>query len=317
MHAPRIASIDLGSNTVRLLIARKRKQLDFKPILREKVITRLGGNFSPGKKLDEGAILKTLESLVLFKEKINKEGVENVFAVATGVLREAKNAGIFLGKIKKHTGFSIRLLSGEEEACLMLRGVLWSLKNKGRTYMVVDIGGWSTEILWVEGTILKKSRSLRLGTVALCEKYLKTDPPLPIELNLMELYLKKVLKELRKGFEREGLIVQKLNSTLVGTAGTMTTLAAIDQRLMAYDSQKIQGHQISHNDLEKIYQSLCAIPFRNRGKIPGVEKGREDLIIAGSAIALKILEVFGLKKIKVVDSGLLEGVLLGGLLQLS
>ena len=121
------------------------------------------------------------------------------------------------------------------------------------------------------------------------------------------------LAETRKAFEKDGLRVASLDPYLVGTAGTMTTLAAIDQGLTVYDPKRINGHRMAHSTLERIYLHLRSIPVEQRRGVPGLEKGREDLIIAGAVVAMNLLEAFELKTLMVVDSGLLEGILLDGL----
>jgi exopolyphosphatase/guanosine-5'-triphosphate,3'-diphosphate pyrophosphatase len=317
MKFPRYASIDVGSNTVRLLLAERRDRLNFRPLRVERRITRLGGNFSAEKMLDEKAVLQTLSALRFFADLLRGEGAETVFVVATGVLREAKNGADFIRRVLENTGFSLRLISGEEEARLMLKGVLWSLPQTASTRLVSDIGGWSTEILWVEGNKPKKIRSLELGVVALVEKFLKSDPPRLEELAYLEEYVEGMIEESRRWLRGGGLEKSKLDSKLVGTAGTMTTLAAIDQELSAYDPQKINGHQISRRRLEEIYHHLRSLSTEDRRGVPGLEKGREDLIVAGAIVVLSILKVFNLKALLVVDSGLLEGAMLEGISRLA
>jgi len=279
----------------------------------ERSITRLGGDFSTDGNLDEKAMHRTLEALAAFAELLGHEGVEKIFAVGTGVLREAKNGKAFLEQLWKHTGLRPRIVSGEEEAVLMLKGVLGSLPETTSSRIIADVGGWSTELVWVEGQEPQKMQSVPVGTVALTERFLRKDPPPQKDLESLAAWTKKVLGEIRKGFEKEGLRVEGLHPHLVGTAGTMTTLAAIDQGLTVYDPQKINGHLIARFALEKIYSHLRSIPVEERREIPGLEKGREDLIIAGALVALNLLEVFGLKTLMIVDSGLLEGILLDGL----
>ncbi|MBI5966250.1 MAG: exopolyphosphatase [Deltaproteobacteria bacterium] len=289
---------------------------DFRPLRVERRITRLGGNFSTEGELDGKAMERTLETLHSFADLLQKEGAENIFAVATGVLREAINGRAFIERVFRRTGLSLRLVSGEEEARLMLKGVLWSIKKRVHTQLVADIGGWSTEILWVEGNEPIKIQSLRLGTVGLSEKFLQDDPPGPQELESMERHTEGILKKIREEFQKEGLEAYDLHPDLVGTAGTMTTLAAIDQGLRTYDPQKINGHRIPRQVLEKIYHHLRSLPIQERRDVPGLEKGREDLIVAGVVVVLRLMEIFHLPTLVVVDSGLLEGVLLDGIAQM-
>jgi len=313
MSNPRYATLDVGSNTVRLLLAEKAEKGWFHPLRTVRSITRLGGNFSPDGNLDESAMHRTLETLTAFADLLKQERVERTFAVGTGVLREAKNGKAFVERVWKHTGLSLRVVTGEEEADLMLKGVLGSLPETTSSRIVADVGGWSTELVWVEGQEPRKMQSLPIGTVALTERFLREDPPPKKDLESLAAWTKRVLGEIRQAFEKEGLRVEGLHPHLVGTAGTMTTLAAIDQGLTVYDPQKITGHRIARSALEKIYFHLRSIPVEARREVPGLEKGREDLIVAGAVVALNLLEVFGLEILMVVDSGLLEGILQDGL----
>ncbi len=308
----RYASLDLGSNTVRLLIAEEKGQ-GFRALRVERRITRLAGDFCREKGLDGKAMERTLDALVDFSSLLGKEGVKEVFPVATGVLRNAKNAKGFLERVQGRTGFVLRLLGGREEASLMLKGVLSALREKVSPLLVADIGGWSTEVIWVEGELPRKICSLELGAVSLTEKFLRSDPPALEEIQDMEGMAGDVLGKMREELEKEGLQRSMLYPFLVGTAGTMTTLAAIDQKLSVYDPRKITGHEISLPVLEEIYHRLLSAPLRERLKVAGLEKGREDVILGGTAILITLLEVFGLKGLTVVDAGLLEGVLLEGI----
>jgi len=310
---PRFASLDVGSNTVRLLIAEPHPDLTIRTLRRERIITRLGGDFSTARRLDEASMERTIEALRSFGELLRREKVEKVFAAGTGVLREARNGLAFLERVRERTGLRLRLLTGEEEALLMLRGVLSSLRDPDAPHLVTDVGGWSTEVLWVEKGETIRTASLGLGVVALSEKFITHDPPVTSELEALNEYIRSPLRELRRRWEKGGGRVEDLHPRLVGTAGTAATLAAIDLTLSAYDPQKINGHRISLLGLKEISRRLQSLPLGERRKIVGLEKGREDLIVAGSAILLNLLEIFERSALEVIDSGLLEGILLEGM----
>ncbi len=310
---PRIASLDIGSNTLRLLIAEPLSGVEFRPLRVERIITRLGGGFSPGRELDEAAMGRTLEALRSFAELVKREKAERVFAVGTGVLREAGNGRAFMEAAERETGLSIRLLTGEEEGRLMLRGVVGVLQDREAPRLVTDVGGWSTEVLWVEGGKPLHTASLALGAVALTERFLAEDPPSHSGVQGLSARIRSEFLSLRREWEREGKRARDLHPYLVGTAGTATTLAAMDLALPFYDPQKINGHLISLPGLRRFYHRLLSLPLEKRRKIVGLEKGREDLIVAGSAVLVNLLEVFDRTTLEVVDSGLLEGVLLEGM----
>ncbi len=310
---PRFASLDVGSNTVRLLIAELHSDLTLRTLHRERIITRLGGDFSAARRLDEASMERTMEALRSFGELLRREEVEKVFAVGTGVLRQARNGLAFLERVRETTGLRLRLLTGEEEALLMLRGVLSSLRDPDAPHLVSDVGGWSTEVLWVEKGERVRTASLELGAVALSEKFIRHDPPLASELEALHESIRSPLEELRRRWESQGGRVENLHPRLVGTAGTATTLAAIDLTLSAYDPQRINGHRISLPRLEEIDRRLRSLPLEERRKIVGLEKGREDLIVVGAAILLNLLQIFERTTLEVIDSGLLEGILLEGM----
>jgi exopolyphosphatase/guanosine-5'-triphosphate,3'-diphosphate pyrophosphatase len=313
LSMPRFASLDVGSNTVRLLIAEPYPDLTIRTLRRERIITRLGGDFSIALGLDRASMERTIEALRSFGVILRREKVEKVFAAGTGVLREARNGLAFLERIQKKTGLRLRLLTGKEEALLMLRGVLSSLRDPDAPHLVTDVGGWSTEVLWVEKGESIRTTSLGLGAVALSEKFITHDPPGASELEDLNEYIRSSLRELRRRWEKEGGRVGNLHSRLVGTAGTAATLAAIDLTLSAYDPQKINGHRIFLLRLGEISRRLQSLPLDERRKVVGLEKGREDLIVAGSAILLNLLEIFERSALEVIDSGLLEGILMEGM----
>jgi exopolyphosphatase/guanosine-5'-triphosphate,3'-diphosphate pyrophosphatase len=313
MPLVRLASIDVGSNTTRLLLAQPLPGQTFRPLRVERIITRLGGNFSPGKRLDKFSMERTLEALRSFAELLDGEGVEKVVAVGTGVLRKAKNRSAFVRAVKEQTGFSLRILSGQEEAQAMLRGVLGPLKDQTTPRLITDVGGGSTEMIWMEGQTLRKTVSLELGAVGLSERFLFKDPPSSAEMEALKRFVQAALRGVRRQWEKEGWHAREVHPHLVGTAGTVTTLGAIDLSLSLYDPRKVTGHRISLSRLRRMYRRLSSLSLKERGKIPGLEKGREDLILAGSAILLNLLEVFERSALEVIDSGLLEGILLEGM----
>jgi exopolyphosphatase/guanosine-5'-triphosphate,3'-diphosphate pyrophosphatase len=316
MSDPRYASLDVGSNTVRLLIVERVGEEKIRPLRMERRITRLGGGFSRTKGLDASAMNRTIKALRSFSCILHAYQVQSVFAVATGVLREAKNRSSFLQAVSSRTGLTLRLLNGEEEARLMLRGVLGSLKEVKPGLLVVDIGGWSTEIIWTEKGIPRQTASVRLGTVALCEKFLKKDPPDGMELKNLGQKVGEVLRAVVQEWKGKGWGKKRSRGALVGTAGTITTLAAIDLGLSIYEPEKITGHCIARTQLAHILHHLASLPASERRRIPGLEMGREDLILSGTVVVLKMLEAFGLREMMVVDSGLLEGVLMDGISRL-
>jgi exopolyphosphatase/guanosine-5'-triphosphate,3'-diphosphate pyrophosphatase len=314
--ASRFASLDIGSNTIRLLIAEPDPRRGFRPLRLERRITRLGGGFSLSGHLHPDSQTRTIEAGRDFSALLKKEGVGQVFAAATGVVRAARNGSEFLARIEAETGIAPRLLTGEEEGRLMLRGLLWGAPKGTPICLAADIGGWSTELLWVEEGRLRKTASVSLGAVSLCENFLRSDPPPPAEIRPLVEFLREATEELFREFAEAGW-KNEVRAPLAGTAGTITTLAAVDLRLTVYDPEKVTGHRIPRERLEGIFSALAPLPKEKRRKIPGVEEGREDLILAGTQIVLRLMESFGFDSLLVIDAGLLEGILLDGLAKTS
>ena len=316
----RWASIDIGTNTLRLLIADiDNKRL--KPVFLKRIITRLGGGYTETAGIADKARERTIKALKLFSEKLKEYRVEEVRAVATSVVRRAKNREEFLGGVREQTGLEVSTISGDEEARLSLLGVL-SVIKAGTDFksvpkcLVVDIGGGSTEFIAVADGKMAGTWSLEMGVVHLTEEYLKADPPTKEELGNMESEIEGIISDLRckildSGFLTPNSKLQTLNSTLfIGTAGTITTLAAIDQGLEKYEPDKINNYILKYTAIKKIYKHLASLHLRQREEILSLEKGREDIIIPGAAIVLKAMEAFGFSSITVSDAGLLEGILL-------
>lgn len=302
-----IAAIDLGTNTIRLLIGRPKQNKKFDIIYSDQKITRTGKGLCADGYLSKRSIKKTMNVLLDFKNKIDSFGVEKVTVVATSVLREAKNSEELIGEIKLKMNFDVNIISGKEEGRLTLLGVREGI---GRTYhhaLIVDIGGGSTEFIRVQSGCLKKIYSVDLGVVTLAEEYLVSDP-----LNKKEIL--KIEKEILKKILviREELRIEE-GMNLIGTAGTFTTLAAIDLAMKVYDSEKINGYILTLKKIKDIFEILICATLQERKRILGLERGREDLIIPGSAIVIKIMECFHCKEVIISDYGLREGILIDSL----
>ena len=312
------ASIDIGTNTLRLLIAEINNK-NLQPVYLKRIITRLGGDYKEETGMSPAAKERTIKALELFAEKINEYDVKEVKAVATSVVRRAKNKKDFLENVLKRTGIDVKIISGDEEARLSLLGVLSVIKAAADLKsmpkcLVVDIGGGSTEFIATVGGKIAGAWSMEMGVVHLTENYLKTDPPTKKELNTMENEIKGVIANLKDLMKKDDCLPSAFSlqpsALLIGTAGTITTLAAIDQGLKKYDPEKINNYILSYKAIKKIYQHLASLPLKQREAILSLEKGREEIIIPGAAIVLKAMENFGFDKMTVSDAGLLEGILL-------
>jgi exopolyphosphatase/guanosine-5'-triphosphate,3'-diphosphate pyrophosphatase len=299
----RLASIDVGSNTIRLLIAEPEVSAPLRPIQIQRRITRLGENFLPDRILQPAAMDRSIAVLKEFVELMEKNGVSEYSAAATAVVREASNGSTFLNLVQRQTGLDVRLLSGSEEARLSLLGVASVISTKESSMVVFDIGGGSTELVWQgEGNAMESS-SLPVGVVHLTETFLQGDPPGHEPCLQLREYVSSVLTEL--SFDKDFH-----DALWVGTAGTVTTLASMWYELAEYDPARINGTVLERTWLADLCARLAEMKLTERRKLTGLEPGREDIILAGGLVTLEIMDIFDFSRFTVSDAGLLEGLFL-------
>lgn len=297
------AAIDIGSNTLRLLIASiEGNQLV--PLVRDREIVRLGRNFYPERVLSGEAVDRSLRVLERFRRQTDREAVHILRAAGTGVLREAENIGEFIEAVRQETGLEVTIISGEQEAGLSARGVLSVFPRSNAPTCIFDLGGGSTEFGGLAGDQLETTVSLPLGVVGLTELFLPSDPPEPGEIRRLQAY---VLEMLMKNISRP-----PEPPRVIGTAGTVTTLAAMTQGLTSYDPDQINGSVLDRDDLSRLLSTLGSLPLENRRRLPGLEPGRADIIVAGLVVVLTVMLFFKVDTLLVSDAGLLEGLLLEG-----
>ena len=297
----KLAAIDLGTNTARLLIGCPDEADIIQTVLLKRHITRLGGGFSRETGLSEEAKMRTIAAMTDFAATIKEHGVAKVRAVATSAVRDALNGRTFSAEVSAKTGIFLEVIDGNEEAILTLRGVMSGLNIRSGDFFVFDVGGGSTEYTLAQGEAPRFTRSLPLGVVRLTEGKAN-----------VEAMVDKITRELDKlavEIDRAGLRESMINATLVGTAGTATTLAAIHLKMEDYDYRRVNNYCLSLANIRDILTMLLPMSIEERLTVPGLEKGREDLIIAGILITIKTMEMFGFNCLKVCDYGLLEGLI--------
>ncbi len=296
-----VAAIDLGTNTVRLLIG-SLVDGEIRQTLIVRRITRLGGGFTRESGISPEAWERTLASLKEFAQHIAEHAVTRIRAVATSAVRDAVNGAAFCNKVLAETGIELEVIDGETEGLLTLKGVLAGIDGIPERLLLFDVGGGSTEYTVARGTHPLYSRSLPLGVVRL------TDGKPTREA--MSEKIDRELAALRDDLDGRGYLPMAYGATTIGTAGTATTLAAISLGMTDYDYRKVNNYSLALEEIEAIYNLLLSKSPAERLKVPGLEKGREDLIPAGTLLTLKTLALFGSTTLKVSDFGLLEGVLL-------
>ncbi len=297
------AAIDAGSNTLRLLIGRVVKG-QVVPELYRRRICRLAGNFSQQEGLSAEARERALSVFEEFFTICDKARVHQIKAVGTAAFRQAVNGEDFASLVRQTTGLPLEIISGEAEASYTARGVVSVLDPTPSHTLIFDIGGGSTEFILCADGKVAWSRSFPLGVVHLTEGYASTlDRQQEITSTLALVYAD--LEQACVSLE-----VDMTALTVVGTAGTVTTLAALDMQMVEYDWKSVNNHLMSYATLQKWYERLCPMSPRQREALPGMEEGRGDLIVAGLEIVLGILQTTHSDRLVIIDFGILEGLLL-------
>lgn len=309
-----VASIDVGTNTLRLLIAEHDGNSGgFTPLLFKSEITRLGEGFLKSGLLSEKAMDRSIKSLKTFSRLIKDHKVTKYRAVATSVVREARNGEDFLAQVNEQAEIGIDIVSGEEEAKLTFKGVTSILGGYDGRILIFDIGGGSTE--FILGKLKTQALepyyviSIDLGVVHLTEKLIHTDPPESEEIKNLEGEITNKVVALKDTLLVKCPDLVEKDCLLVGTAGTITTLGAIYLGLITYDPTLINNLILKRSAIAHIFDRVKKMKSHDRLFIPGLVKGREDVIVAGILIVLKVMQVFNFDTITVSDSGLLEGIL--------
>jgi exopolyphosphatase/guanosine-5'-triphosphate,3'-diphosphate pyrophosphatase len=291
----RVAAVDLGTNSTRLLVADVEGER-LEEVVRRLTITKLGEGVDARRRLLPLPITRVRNCLTDYRRELESLGAERTLAIGTSAFRDAENGEAFLGEIEWSYGFTTRLLGGDEEAALMARGVLAG-RAVPEDVLLVDIGGGSTELVRVARGEVAFSTSLDVGCVRLSERHLRSDPPAPRELLAAALEVRDLLPPLEP-------------SSAIGVAGTVTTLAALDLGLASYDPARTHGHRITLDAVAGQLSRLAAMPLGERLEVPSLEPGRAQVIVAGVLVLREIMDACGLDAIEASESDILQGAAL-------
>lgn len=300
-----VASIDVGSNTVRLLAAEVAGGRIVRELLDLRANTRLGEGLAEGGTFNPQARERTLGTLREFSARLKQLRVRAVTAIGTEALRKASDAAGFVEEVRSETGLELDIISGEEEAGRTLMGVragIGHIAGDGDK-LVVDIGGGSTELVATSNWDDYRAISLPLGAVSLYERFILGDPPSDADLAVLEAHSYATLGAL-DGFLPAGC------GLLIGTAGTITSLAAVDMRMDEYDPVRITGHTMARDTVARLLSRFCGMTSEQRRLLAGLEPGREDIIVSGTTLLLAIMYRVEAESVVVCDYGLREGNLL-------
>jgi exopolyphosphatase / guanosine-5'-triphosphate,3'-diphosphate pyrophosphatase len=296
----RVAAVDLGTNSTRLLVADVEDgRVD--EVARRLKITRLGEGVDERKRLLPVPIARVRNVLTDFRREAEQLGAERTLAVATSAVRDAENGEAFLGEVEWSYGFQTRLLTGDEEAQLTFRGVSTGRKVDDDT-LVIDIGGGSTELVVGGPEGLSFHESLDIGGVRLTERFLHSDPPTHEELDACGAAVRELLKE------RVPLEVRP--GSAIGVAGTITSIAALDLGLAEYDPDRVHGHRLSREGVRAQLERLASLPLAERREIPALDPDRAPVIVAGTVILREVLDYFGLDGLEASERDILDGAAL-------
>jgi exopolyphosphatase / guanosine-5'-triphosphate,3'-diphosphate pyrophosphatase len=299
----KVAVVDVGSNSTRLLVAEVADGRVARELERRTIVTRLGEGVDREGRLGDAAMERVFEACAAYRKAIDDLEVERVVAILTSAVRDAANGAEFQRQLERRFGFEAHTIPGEREARLTYLGATAARRHE-RPTLVLDIGGGSTEVVVGHGQEIEFFVSTQLGSVRHTERHLHADPPGPDELDACRAAARDELKravpaKVRRRV-REGIAV----------AGTPTSFAAVELGLAPYDPERVEGHRLTLAACERILAELAALPVAERRKVTGLHPDRAPTIVAGGAILAEGMRLFGLGEIEVSERDILHGAAL-------
>ena len=300
----RIAAIDVGTNTVLLLVAERGPDGVLRAVTERATITRLGEGVDRTRALLPEAIARTNQCLSEYAQVIRDAGATRTAVVGTSAMRDARGGEAVRAHVTTVLGVEARVISGDEEARLTFAGAVSGLGLPAEQISVFDIGGGSTEV--VRGRVdgrgapleVSFAHSFDVGSVRLTERHVKSDPPSHDELDALR----------HAAAEAFASVPRVEGGEVVGIAGTMTTLAAVELEMQPYDGARVHGHMMLRREIERVVRELAAMPLAERRNAPGLEPKRADVILAGGIVALALLEKLGVERVRISDRGVRWGL---------
>jgi exopolyphosphatase/guanosine-5'-triphosphate,3'-diphosphate pyrophosphatase len=300
-----IAAIDIGTNSVHMIVVRVRPDLSFEVVDREKAMVRLGAGGLDGRALTADAITSTLQALSRFKRIAESHQVDQIVAAATSATREARNGGEFLARIERETGIRTRIISGSEEARLIHHAAVYGVDVGSGRAVVIDVGGGSVEITLGTGTGIQLARSFKIGVIRLTERFVKTDPLDPDDERRLT---KHVLAEIDRHCEQ---ITAIGFDRVIGTSGTILSLGAVAATAeRGTPPPELRNLRISAKQLRRLLKTMVGLDLEQRLAIPGLDPRRADLIVGGAVLVDTILRRLGATELTLCDLALREGLVL-------
>jgi exopolyphosphatase / guanosine-5'-triphosphate,3'-diphosphate pyrophosphatase len=301
----RVAVVDIGTNSTRLLIADIEDGRVTAELERRTTITRLGAGVDKDGRLAPDAMERVYKTLDDYKQLIDERGTDRAVAVLTSAVRDAANGREFAATVRDRFGIEPHVLTGDEEAATTFLGATSERDPSDDTpTLVFDIGGGSTELVIGSAGAMSFHVSTQAGVVRQTERHLHTDPPTEPERDELAADVRAILEA--------GIPVEYRSAVqhAIGVAGTATSLAAIAQRLEPYDPVKVHGYVIGRAECEQILAQLAALPLDERKQVPGLHPDRAPTIVAGVIILIEILELFALHEVEISEHDILRGAAL-------
>lgn len=301
----RLAAIDIGTNSVHMIVVRVRGDLSFEVVDREKEMVRLGAGGLDGRKLTDTAMTSALQALAKFRRLAESHKVDEILAVATSATREADNAGDFLAAIIRETGIRPRVISGTEEARLIHLAAVYGVDVLRQAAVVIDIGGGSVEITLGTGREPQLMRSFKLGVIRLTERFVTSDPLAPRDerklVRQIHGEIDKYVREITKaGFDR-----------VIGTSGTILSLGTMAAHAeFGKAPEELRNLRIPGKQIHRLRKRVVELNLQQRLRLPGLEPRRADIVVAGAVLLDSILRRLGAGEITLCDLALREGLIL-------
>src|SRR5436190_4599179 len=301
----RIAAIDIGTNSIHMIVVRVRPDLSFEVIDREKEMVRLGAGGLDGRSLTPTATTAALQTLAKFRRLADSHKVDEIVAAATSAIREADNGGDFIAEVARRTGIKIRIISGIEEARLIHLAAVYGVHMGGSPAVVIDIGGGSTEVTLGTGSHLSHARSFKLGVIRLTERFVRTDPLAPRDERRL---VKHINKDIGGYLDT---IAEKRFERVIGTSGTILSLGAhaLSEDGIVRD-EALRNQRVSAKAIRRLRKRLSGADLDSRLHMDGLDPRRADIAVAGSVLLDSVLRRLGAADITLCDLALREGLVL-------
>ncbi len=303
MKKPRVAAIDIGTNSIRCIIAEASKDGKFKIVDDEKATVRLGERLSMTGVISDEASNRALEAVRRFQKLASGMNVEVVEAVATSAVRSASNGKALVAKLSEELGHEIRIISGEEEAELTSTSALANFDMYGKRYAMVDIGGGSVEIVTAYGNHVEEFYSLDLGAVVMTDRFLTSDPIHEDELRKLQRHIRERLKRTFTG--------KKISvDSFIGSGGTLTAIGCMAMQMRKENYVSIHGSEVLRSEVVHLLAMLTHKDLKGRRTIPGLNQDRADIIVAGVVLVDELMRFFDANRVLINERGIREGLLI-------